>query len=73
MKISVQYARQIRTTNKAFVVYTTKISADGTPMLYDMTLTNDLHRHYLSGVNRFKVIDDIRAALQEPEHYSIST
>jgi hypothetical protein len=73
MRISAQYARQIRTTNKTFIVYTTKISADGLPMLYDMTLTNDLHRHYLSGVNRFKVIDDIRAALQEPEHYNIST
>ena len=73
MKISAQYARQIRTTTKVFVVYTTKISADGMPALYDMTLTNDLHRHYVSGLNRFKVIDDIREALKEPEYYRIIT
>lgn len=73
MKISAQYARQIRTTNKTFIVYNTKIGTDGLPMLYEMTLTNDLHRHYVSGLNRFKVIDDIMTALQEPEHYNIST
>lgn len=73
MKISAQYARQIRATNKTFVVYTTKISADGTPALYDMTLTNDLHRHYVPGLNRFKLIDHIREALKEPEHYRIIT
>tara|TARA_R110000868_G_scaffold296368_1_gene556649 strand:+ start:666 stop:887 length:222 start_codon:yes stop_codon:yes gene_type:complete len=73
MKIAAQYARQIRNTNKAFIVYNTKIGPDGMPALYDMTLTNDLHRHYVSGLNRFKVVDDIREDLQEPEHYSIST